>query len=190
MAMQRRPLRDRFEEKVDRLGGPIPPHRPELGRCHLWTGWLDANKRGYIGLGGRNAKEENASRVAFFLAEWRWPFPCALYHCDNPTCVRRSHLFEGTKRDNTIDMVKKGRHGLHVHPERAARGRKNGAYTRPDRRRKGEDHGRARLKASDVISIRKAYAEGETQRALSKRYGVAEPTIGNVVRHETWKEIR
>ena len=35
---------------------------------------------------------------------------CALHKCDNRACVRPSHLWVGTKRDNAHDMIAKGRH--------------------------------------------------------------------------------
>lgn len=34
---------------------------------------------------------------------------CALHRCDEPLCVRPDHLFLGTLKDNTQDMVTKGR---------------------------------------------------------------------------------
>lgn len=99
------PLADRFWERVDKQG-PVPAHRPELGPCHLWTGPVDDRGYGRINVRRRSVTTQ---RVAFFLAEGRWPMPSALHHCDNPPCVRRSHLFEGSQADNVADMDAKGR---------------------------------------------------------------------------------
>lgn len=32
-----------------------------------------------------------------------------LHHCDDPRCVEETHLFSGTPKDNTQDMILKGR---------------------------------------------------------------------------------
>lgn len=45
---------------------------------------------------------------------------CVLHKCDNRLCVRPDHLFVGTRGDNCIDKVNKGRQ---------AKGFMNGSYT-------------------------------------------------------------
>jgi hypothetical protein len=32
-----------------------------------------------------------------------------LHHCDNPPCVNIDHLYLGTVKDNTADMMRRGR---------------------------------------------------------------------------------
>jgi hypothetical protein len=36
---------------------------------------------------------------------------CVLHRCDVPQCVKPSHLFLGTPKDNSEDMIKKKRTG-------------------------------------------------------------------------------
>lgn len=105
-ATKKRKLRARFEEKVDKLGPTIVP---ALGRCHIWTGMKNDRGYGMLRVGGRDGRAEKAHRVAFFLANGRWPEPYALHRCDNRACVRIEHLFEGTQTDNMADMRAKGR---------------------------------------------------------------------------------
>lgn len=101
-----RPLAERFWEKVDK-NGPVPAHKPELGQCWIANG-NRSTTRPQITVDGFGSPVYMA-RAAFFLAEGRWPTPCICHHCDNPRCVRRSHLFEGTQLDNIADMDAKGR---------------------------------------------------------------------------------
>lgn len=155
-------LAARFTTHVN-MNGPIPTHLPELGPCHVWTGATDDHGYGKIGFRGR---EEKAHRVAFFIAEGRWPTPCGLHRCDNPPCVRRSHLFEGSKKENTADMIAKGRSRL-----------------RPVR---GEEHGCAKLSEDDVAAIRAARAAGEDRIAVAARFGIAPMHVTTITSGRAW----
>lgn len=97
---RRRPLLERFWEKVDR--------RPGDDSCWLWT----ASTGGEMGYGRFwvDGKRENAHRVSWEIANGSIPeglFVC--HRCDTPRCVRPDHLFLGTPEENTHDMMRKGR---------------------------------------------------------------------------------
>jgi hypothetical protein len=109
-------LAKRFWKKVNK-NGPTMPNMTTP--CHVWTGNAYPFGYGRVRFG---AGYKRAHHIAFFLENGRWPEPCLLHRCDNPPCVRNEHLFEGTKKDNTRDMISKGRAGFQVHPECMARG--------------------------------------------------------------------
>lgn len=96
----------RFWAKVD-TDGPIPAHRPELGRCWLWTGSL--NEHGYgkfmlmrISEHGRRAPMK-AHRYAY--ESLRGPIPEGLepdHLCINPPCINRWHQEPVTHQENMM----------------------------------------------------------------------------------------
>lgn len=90
-----------FWGNVDK-DGPVPAHRPGIGNCWVW--------RGANGRYGTFDKEP-AHRVSYAYAWGGIPDDAFICHrCDNPSCVRPSHLFLGNALLNTEDMMQKGRH--------------------------------------------------------------------------------
>lgn len=76
------------------------------GDCMEWTGFRD--KDGYGGC--RKFGEWKAHRVSFVLHKGPIPQGALIcHHCDNPPCVNPKHLFLGTRKDNTQDMMRKKR---------------------------------------------------------------------------------
>ena len=152
-----------FWEKV-KTDGPVV--RPELGPCHVWAGCLNDDGYGEMSFMG---KRERSHRVAFFLANGRWPKPQALHRCDNRACVRGEHLFEGTNKDNVDDKVAKGR-----------------ALAFAVR---GEDHPCAKLSNADLDAIRSAAAAGTKNCDLAAQFGVTRTRISQIVRGRTGRAI-
>jgi len=164
----------RFWSKVDKAG-PVPIHAPELGPCWVWRAGLSPDGYGKVKV---HQKTWRAHRFSWLLC-FGDAGGCILHRCDNRRCVRPEHLFPGTTADNTRDMLAKGRE---------ARGLRNGKYTHPERTPRGERNGCARLTAHQVRAIRAA--RGSTsQRALARQYGVAQSTIGAILRQEKWVHI-
>lgn len=103
-----KPLKDRIEARS------IP--EPNSG-CWLWLGTLDHSGYGQLricradqqalGLKGTQA----AHRMSWLSHRGVIPDDlCVLHSCDNPPCVNPEHLWLGTFKDNSRDMVVKGRH--------------------------------------------------------------------------------
>lgn len=108
----RRPLHERFEQKVDRADAdgcwPFQSgSETRSGHRQIWN-------QGRMWLAHRLAWEFVHGAVP--------PGQCVLHRCDNPPCVRVDHLFLGTVADNNADRDRKGRHvALHNEKHGSAR---------------------------------------------------------------------
>jgi hypothetical protein len=167
-------LADRFWAKVDK-NGPVPAHRPQLGQCWLWRGTRDEKGYGQIREGGRGTPLLKAHRVAYEIANGPAPKGAMVLHrCDTPACVRSEpngagHLFPGTPKDNTADMIAKGRAKLRMAPS-------------------GERASGAKLTAAQVQEVKSLRAEGWTQTRLAARFGLSQQAISYLLAGRTWKD--
>lgn len=149
------PLRDRFWVKVR--------HSPT--GCWEWAASKNTAGYGQVSLGG--GKIDRAHRVCWQMVNGPIPEGMNVLHrCDNRACVRPSHLFLGTHRDNMQDALKKGR------------------LTWPVAR--GEGHGAARLTWNDVREIRRLRSEGAVYRELAEMFGVGISQVARITRGESW----
>src|SRR5215831_69343 len=172
-------LEVRFWPKVQKSDG-----------CWLWTAAKQRTGYGKISAGGAGAGLLLAHRVAWELANG--PIPpglCVLHHCDNPPCVNPIHLWLGTIKDNGLDMSRKGRGVLQKHPERAARGKQNGAYTHPEKVLRGERVGRSKLTAEQVKEIRSKYSDGVRIAQLAREFGVCWSNVKWIVSGVHWAHV-
>lgn len=110
--MKKDPIK-RFWEKVSKQAGQGPK-----GFCWQWRG---SKKRPMFSFKGMNL---GAARFAYEIQKGKIPKGLWVLHkCDNPICMRGTHLFLGTRFDNLADMFKKKRdynsaktHCVHGHP--------------------------------------------------------------------------
>ena len=81
--------------------------------CWTWTGSKTVAGYGVVYLGGYAQGKEikmYAHRYSFEL-EYGYLPDVVMHICDNPICVRPSHLAPGNWDTNNKDMIAKGRHG-------------------------------------------------------------------------------
>lgn len=75
------------------------------------------------------------------------------------------------------------------HPDRAARGERNGAATHPEKRCRGERNGCAKLTESKVREIR-ALQGGRLQKDIAAEYGVTQVTVSAIHLRKAWRHLK
>ncbi len=155
----------------------------QRGECWEWMGARGAGGYGTIGFKFHRMRIMATHRLAYALVHGGIPvgmFVC--HHCDNPPCVRPSHLFLGTKADNTRDMWQKNRRQSDGHFLT------EWALGHPELILRGERCPWSKLTRRQVDEIRQCYQHGRfSQRRLAKKYGVSHATINHIVNEITWK---
>lgn len=144
--MKNKTFLERFEEKI----------YYSLDGCWYWLGGLNPDGYGQMCI-KRVAKQ--ASRVSYRIYKGEIPEGMHICHtCDNPSCVNPYHLWAGTRKDNMLDMVQKGRNG----------------YT-----------GR-KLTQGKAEEIR-VLAKNTHCKTIAKQFNVCYDTVKRIVRGEIWK---
>lgn len=121
--------------------------------------WQGHRTRGGYGTVSGTSSPRVASRVAY--ETWIGPIPDGMvicHSCDNPPCCNPAHLFVGTSRENTEDMLNK-RRGIH-----------------------GERHHWHRLTDEEVHTIRFLANQGFQQRPIARMIGCSQSQVSNIVR--------
>lgn len=132
-------LQGRPETAAARFWAKVRVDASSDDACWEWDGTCNDNGYGQFDKVG-------AHRVAYWLATGEDPGERDVLHrCDNPPCVRPSHLFLGTHAENMADAVSKSRMP-----------------------------GRRSLTDAEVAELRALYREGLSGRALAVRFGISQ----------------
>jgi hypothetical protein len=143
----------------DRYWAKVDKNDPD--GCWLWTGGTSS---GYGTMGA--GPDKYAHRIGYILANG--PIPagmCVCHRCDVPRCVNPAHLFLGDIPANQQDMFEKLRSTW------------------------GARSTLAKLTEDDVHEIRRLLRAGLPQTEIAKRFGVSQPSIGNINTGKTWRHL-
>lgn len=132
--------------------------------CIEFLGHITDRGYGQINLG--NNVRQLAHRTSYRLFVGEVPKGLRVLHrCDNPICVHPAHLFVGTAKDNSQDMVRKGRSAF------------------------GERSAAAKLTDRKVFAIRRHLDAGMSQAELGRRFGVSNTSIKHIAHRDTWRHV-
>lgn len=127
--------------------------------CWMWTGGKNEDGYGQFWLSAPR-RREGAHRVAYRLLVGTIPKGMWVLHsCDNPPCVNPAHLRLGTPLDNAAEMAVKG----HV--------------------------ATMKVTPNEVREIRARHADGESQSALGRWFGLTPGTVMDITKRTWWKHV-
>ena len=108
---------------------------------------------------------DRAHRFSYHLHTGESPKGLLVCHiCDNRSCVNPAHFFLGTHKDNTADMIAKGRRNITDALPRAAV-----------------------LTEAQVEAIA---LDPRTSTTIAHEFGVSQNTVNDIKRKRTWKQLQ
>lgn len=144
---------------IDRFNKYVSPE-PNSG-CWLWTGGATSFGYGRFTRGRATEGRTDAHRYAYEYFVGQIPTGMEVCHrCDTPACVNPEHLFLGTRKDNSVDMMRKNR---------------------------GPN---SKLSPADILDIRSMDdGSRRVMRAVCEKYGITSNTFYRIRHNECWHHI-
>jgi len=134
--------------------------------CWIFGGYHDKNGYGVFTHG--RGKQLRAHRASFEFHHGGLNAEMLVCHsCDNPSCINPNHLFTGTHKDNTQDMIKKGRMA----------------------NQKGSKHPSAKLNEEQIYFIKNQRLRGEKLKDIAIQFNVSFQAISSICRGKSWNHI-
>lgn len=131
--------------------------------CWVWRNRCNAGGYGRFIVGG---KDYLAHRFSFELFKGEIPKGMgALHTCDNPPCVNPEHIYAGAAKQNTCDMLSKGREAW------------------------GDRAGSGKLSADQVRAAFDMRRNGLLQREIADRLGVTQSSVSRLLSKQSWRRL-
>ena len=143
--------------------------KTSVTECWKWQS--HCNDQGYamLSIGGRKGLYARASRISWYLKFGSFDENLYVCHkCDNPSCVNPNHLFLGSAKDNTQDMIRKNRDS---EPPQFY----------------GEEVTNHKLMTEEVYDI---YNSSLPIKELAEIYNVSKNTIYRIKKGESWPHLK
>ena len=111
------------------------------------------------------------SRLAYWIGHGQEPGKLMVLHrCDNRACCNPSHLYLGDVKQNTRDMLERGRQS-------------NGV-------RLGSQNGNNKLTETAVADIKRQIAAGRSNQQIAPEYGVSQQMISKIRNGHFWRHVQ
>src|SRR5262249_11362078 len=133
--------------------------------CWPWLGHI-SHKTGYGSTQGPERKTRGTHRIAWELHHQK-SIPEGMlvcHYCHNRACCNPSHLHVGTYVDNMQDAMRDQRHCF------------------------GSRIGNSKLHETDIPHIFALYSQGNSKRAIARRFHVHHKLILLILNREIWKQ--
>lgn len=133
--------------------------------CWEWNGCRSKQGYGLVNVAYSGISAHRLSWTIHFgpIPDGIW----VLHRCDNPPCCNPAHLFLGTCQDNVDDKIAKGR----------------------QKSVDGELNPRSKLANTDILTIRRLRAQGESLKALAEQFNVSMTTISRAALRKAWRHV-
>lgn len=157
-----------FWSKVDKT----PGHGPN-GDCWIWTACSTEHGYGRVTI----------RRITFISTRIAWMIQSGsdpgcidvCHHCDNPPCVRESHLFLGSEMDNTRDCIAKGRN------------QKGDSHHM--RNRSMDGYRFSKLTTESIPKVADMFLSGIPVLQIASHFNVSDIAIYEVLHGKTWPSV-
>lgn len=148
--------------------------------CWNWCKAISNNGYGKIGVS--SYKTMTTHRVSWLIKYGEIKDNLFVLHkCDNRKCVNPDHLYLGTVKDNSRDLMERGNPYLEIRKHLTPEIEKRRLAALP----RGKEHHRSAAKLTEE-QVMEIFHSDDPQKEIAKRFGIIQQTVSLIKRKERW----